>query len=128
VHCPWHFRSFAAPVTLDEIVPVGTPFLDIPRSDFWTERLLEALQREARLRIVAGGLGDARVAEDWADRVWAWTTLKVVTRVGLRRLRARIRGALQLDRRVLAMLRLRGAACAGRSATTTTSAAGSTRR
>lgn len=109
----WQRESDEAPVTLDEIMPIGTPFLDFPRTDLWTEKLLEALQREARLRIVAGGLGDARVAEDWADWVWAWTTLKVVTRVDLRRLRARIRGALQLDRRVLAMLRLRGAAQRG---------------
>lgn len=101
----WQRKADDAPVTLDDILPVGTPFLDFPRSDLWTERLLAALRREARLRIVAGGLGEARVAEAWADWAWAWISLKVVTRVDLRRLRARIRGALQLDRRVLAMLR-----------------------
>jgi hypothetical protein len=96
----WWRREEQDPFELHATEPDLTPFLDFPRTDLWTQKMQEALQREALHR--GASLG-------WADWAWSWIHLKVVSRVDIRRLRAQIRGALQLDRETLRLLRLRAA-------------------
>jgi hypothetical protein len=82
--------------------PDYTPFLDFPRTTLWADNLREALQREATRRV-----GDETQGARWAKWVWSWIDFKVVSRVDLRRVHAQIRGALDLDRVVLSLLRHR---------------------
>lgn len=94
----WWRADEDEPFELHAVEPVNTPFLDFPRTDLWLENLRDMLRREAAER---------GATKAWADWAWSWVHLKVTSRVDVRRLRARIRGALQLDREVLRLLRLR---------------------
>jgi hypothetical protein len=87
---------------LQPVEPNRTPFLDFPRTTLWTNNLRDALQREAKTRI-----GHDAWAERWAKWAWSWIAFKIVSRVDIRRLRSRIRGALDLDPSVLSLLRRR---------------------
>lgn len=98
----WWRASEDKPWLLHPIVPDRTPFLDFPRTDLWTDNLKKTLEREARARI-----GLTPRAERWASWAWSWIALKVISRVDVRRLRAQIRGALDLDPVVLSLLRRR---------------------
>lgn len=94
----WWRADEDEPFELHAVEPVNTPFLDFPRTDLWLENLRDMLRREA---------ADRGATKAWADWAWSWVHLKVTSRVDVRRLRARIRGALQLDRETLRLLRLR---------------------
>ena len=94
----WWRADEDEPYELHAVEPVNTPFLDFPRTDLWLENLRDMLRREAEER---------GATKAWADWAWSWIHLKVTSRVDVRRLRARIRGALQLDRETLRLLRLR---------------------
>ena len=94
----WWRADEDEPFELHAPEPVNTPFLDFPRTDLWLDNLRDMLRREAAER---------GATKAWADWAWSWVHLKVTSRVDVRRLRARIRGALQLDREVLRLLWLR---------------------
>jgi hypothetical protein len=79
-----------------------TPFLDFPRTNLWKKNLATALLNEARLRIA-----DRETAFRWATWAWSWIEFKTIALLDVRRLRAKIRGALDLDRRVLYLLKRR---------------------
>lgn len=94
----WCRRDGDAPFELQAAEPARTPFLDFPRTELWLDNLRAALRREAL---------DRGASLAWADWAWSWIHLKVTSRVDVRRLRSQIRGALQLDRETLRLLRLR---------------------
>ena len=87
---------------LEKVKSVGTPFLDFPRTSLWIKNLQQAFQQEARTRIGVGVWADR-----WAKWAWSWIQFKVISRVDVRRLRAQIRGALDLDPVVLRLLHRR---------------------
>jgi len=79
-----------------------TPVVDFPRTALWKQNLREALVEEAIRRI-----SDPTLARRWADWAWSWVHFKVIALLDIRRLRAQIRGALDLNLLALSMLRFR---------------------
>ena len=79
-----------------------TPVIDFPRTPLWKQNLREVLIEEAIRRI-----SDPTLARRWADWAWSWVHFKVMAMLDIRRLRAQIRGALDLDLMALSLLRFR---------------------
>jgi len=79
-----------------------TPVVDFPRTALWKQNLREVLVEEAIRRI-----SDRTLARRWADWAWSWVHFKVIALLDIRRLRAQIRGALDLNLLALSMLRFR---------------------
>lgn len=79
-----------------------TPVIDFPRTPLWKQNLRETLMDEASRRI-----SDPTLASRWADWAWSWVHFKVIAMLNLRRLRAQVRGALDLNLRALSLLRFR---------------------
>ena len=79
-----------------------TPVIDFPRTPLWKENLRGMLLEEAARRI-----SDPTLARRWADWAWSWVHFKVIALLDIRRLRAQIRGALDLNLLALSMLRFR---------------------
>jgi hypothetical protein len=52
-------------------------------------------------------ISDPTLARRWADWAWSWVHFKVMAMLDIRRLRAQIRGALDLDLMALSLLRFR---------------------
>jgi hypothetical protein len=98
----WHRPSGNSNWRLEKTPPIGTPFLDFPRTTLWLDNLQDALLDEARFRLISDGW-----ANNWAKWAWSWIQFKTVSRLDLRRLRAKIRGALNLDPLTLNLLRNR---------------------
>ena len=79
-----------------------TPVIDFPRTPLWKQNLREVLIEEAIRRI-----SDPTLARRWADWAWSWVHFKVMAMLDIRRLRAQIRGALDLNLMALSLLRFR---------------------
>jgi hypothetical protein len=79
-----------------------TPVIDFPRTSLWKQNLREVLTEEAIRRI-----SDPTLARRWADWAWSWVHFKVMAMLDIRRLRAQIRGALDLNLMALSLLRFR---------------------
>ena len=79
-----------------------TPVTDFPRTSLWKQNLREVLTEEAIRRI-----SDSTLARCWANWAWSWVHFKVMAMLDIRRLRAQIRGALDLDLMALSVLRFR---------------------
>ena len=79
-----------------------TPVIDFPRTPLWKQNLREVLIEEAIRRI-----SDPILARCWADWAWSWVHFKVMAMLDIRRLRAQIRGALDLNLLALSLLRFR---------------------
>ena len=79
-----------------------TPVIDFPRTPLWKQNLREMLIEEASRRI-----SDPTLARRWADWAWSWVHFKVIAMLDIRRLRAQVRGALDLNLRALSLLRFR---------------------
>jgi|GEM_PF-1380582 len=98
----WWRASESDPWALHRAPMDRTPFLDFPRTNLWKENLAAALLDEARCRIA-----DSEIAFRWAAWAWSWVEFKAIALIDVRRLRSKIRGALDLDRRVLRALNRR---------------------
>jgi hypothetical protein len=98
----WWRASNDKPWRLHSVSSDRTPFLDFPRTTLWIENLQDAFTQEARRRV-----GVNEWADRWARWAWSWIAFKVISRVDVRRLRAKVRGALDLDPSVLNLLRRR---------------------
>jgi hypothetical protein len=98
----WWRASDAEPWALHPVISDRTPLLDFPRTTLWIDNLQSAFHREARRRV-----GVDQWADRWATWAWSWIAFKVISRVDIRRLRAQIRGALDLDPVVLHLLHQR---------------------
>ena len=97
----WRPASYE-PWALYAIEMDRTPVVDFPRTALWKQNLREALVEEAIRRI-----SDPTLARRWADWAWSWVHFKVIALLDIRRLRAQIRGALDLNLLALSMLRFR---------------------
>jgi len=98
----WWRPTSTDPWALYAIEMDRTPVVDFPRTALWKQNLREALVEEANRRI-----SDPMLARRWADWAWSWVHFKVIALLDIRRLRAQIRGALDLNLRALSMLRFR---------------------
>ena len=98
----WWRPASHEPWALYAIEMDRTPVVDFPRTALWKQNLREALVEEAIRRI-----SDPTLARRWADWAWSWVHFKVIALLDIRRLRAQIRGALDLNLLALSMLRFR---------------------
>ena len=98
----WWRPAGTEPWALYAIEMDRTPVLDFPRSALWKQNLRDLLIEEAVRRI-----SDPTLARCWTDWAWSWVHFKVITMLDIRRLRAKVRGALDLNLRALSLLRFR---------------------
>jgi len=98
----WWQPSGNEPWALYAIEIDRTPVIDFPRTPLWKQNLRDMLLEEAARRI-----SDSTLAIRWADWAWSWVHFKVIAMLDIRRLRAQVRGALDLNLRALSLLRFR---------------------
>lgn len=98
----WWRPTGTEPWALYAIEMDRAPVIDFPRTSLWKQNLREVLTGEAVRR-----LSDPTLARRWADWAWSWVHFKVMAMLDIRRLRAEIRGALDLNLLALSLLRFR---------------------
>ncbi len=98
----WWRPTGTEPWALYAIEMDRTPVIDFPRTSLWKQNLREVLTGEAVRR-----LSDPTLARRWADWAWSWVHFKVMAMLDIRRLRAEIRDALDLNLLALSLLRFR---------------------